>query len=111
MQSALVERCTTMNNVAFRNTLVDRKLRSPGCGAVLPILATNGGGPSFLGSSGALHNMTFTNHTFTGTGDDYIALFNVASRAVCGCQITDSFACGILLCQVTAGVVVQGTTQ
>ena len=80
-----------VNNVAFRNTRVDRWAG----GAAL---ATPGGGPQIDGQkSGGVHNLTIENHTSTGTGDDSLGLFGIVSGHVSGCHIADSFARGILL--------------
>lgn len=96
------------HNVEFRNTRVDRETDVDG---QIPFLSTNGGGPQILGYSFASQNVTVVNHTSVGTGDDSVALFNVASGLVSDCHIADSFARGILLCAVGPAVVVQNNSM
>lgn len=82
------------DNIAVTNTRIERGARVNG---VIPFLATNGGGPQLTGGTRVVYNVSVRNHTAVGTGDDSIALFNVGSGEVSGCNITDSYARGILL--------------
>jgi len=84
-----------ISNVLFDGCVVERG--SPVLGRA-PALATPGGGPQ-IGQPGdpAVHNVTVSNHSSVGTGDDSIALFHVAQGAVRDSRVSDSFARGILL--------------
>ena len=67
-------------------------------------LATPGGGPQI----NTCTNLTVVNHTASGTGDDALGLFHIRGAAVVtGARIRDSFARGILLCDVEDDFAVQ----
>jgi len=76
-------------DVVLQHTRVDRH----GDGQAL---STPGGGPQVA----FCNNLTVFNHSAAGTGDDALALFDVAAGTVRGCNIRDSFARGILMCRV-----------
>jgi hypothetical protein len=84
------------SDVLLRNTRIDRDPSVPATQA----MATPGGGPQIY----LCNNATVVNHTATGTGDDSLALFHVAAGSVTGSHIRDSFARGILLCNVSDAV-------
>lgn len=84
------------SNVVIEHTRIDRAPATAATHGVTPFLATNGGGPQLINAQ----NVTVFNHTATGTGDDSLAFFNISSGSIHGCHISDSFARGILLCNV-----------
>ena len=86
-------------NVLLRDTRVEHSLlHAKGLSGAGAALATPGGGPQIRGW---VHNVTVSNHTSAGTGDDALGLFGILSGSVTGCHISDSFARGILLSNVS----------
>lgn len=86
----ILQDCT---DVVLKHTRVERDPSLTNVQA----MATPGGGPQV----NTCNNLTVFNHTAVGTGDDSLGLFHIASGSVSGCHIRDSFARGILLCNVS----------
>ena len=81
------------DDVVLKHTRVER---NPWIAAE-EALSTPGGGPQV----NTCNHLTVFNHTSVGTGDDSLGLFNIAAGSVKQCHIRDSFARGILLCNVS----------
>lgn len=81
------------DDVVLRNTRVEH---SPWLTAT-EALSTPGGGPQV----NTCNHLTVFNHTSVSTGDDSLGLFNIVAGSVRHCHIRDSFARGILLCNVS----------
>ena len=81
------------DDVVLKHTRVER---NPWIAAE-EALSTPGGCPQV----NTCNHLTVFNHTSVGTGDDSLGLFNIAAGSVKQCHIRDSFARGILLCNVS----------
>jgi hypothetical protein len=81
------------DDVVLRHTRVEHDPRR----AATEALSTPGGGPQI----NTCNQLTVFNHTSVSTGDDSLGLFHIEAGSVNGCHIRDSFARGILLCNVS----------
>lgn len=81
------------SDVVLRHTRVERVPQI----SLAMAMSTPGGGPQV----NTCNNLTVFNHTAIGTGDDSLGLFHIQDGSVSECHIRDSFARGILLCNVS----------
>lgn len=86
-----------ISNIRFVNCTTER---GPSVGGRIPCLASPDGGPQCgQPNDPVINNVLIENCDFFASGDDNVAFFNVNGGVIRNCNITDSFARGILLYQ------------
>jgi hypothetical protein len=97
----------TSNDIVFSNNQTDR---GDDIAGLTPCLSSNEGGPQFNpNDSSTSTNITVTNNTSVGEGDDAIALFGVNGAVVADNNISDDWARGINLAQYPdSGIITYG---